>query len=179
MRNFLSVIILLLNWIGIHAQIVYTRDFTNKLQTSGWGLNIPTEAWFKVNPDCEPAFDLCLVSDKDSAELKFEIIPEKNNNLVLPQFHFVSRVLSLATNDEQYYIRTKPVSARVLENVMHADWAGEISFIPKKTLTDKKYGKAFALYKEEEGMAFIVLYYNYEYPGFNDHLRSIYHSKPK
>ena len=29
----------------------------------------------------------------------------------MPQFHFVSRVLSLATNDEQYYIRTKPVSS--------------------------------------------------------------------
>ena len=49
-----------------------------------------------------------------------------------------------------------------------------MSFIPKSGLTDKKYAKAYSIYRQDYGMLFVILFYNFEYPGFNEHLRSVY-----
>ena len=170
-------------WLGItfffsgSAQIIYTREFTNKLLAAGAGLNMPKESFYHVIPceDSKNIFDLCLVSEPDSAELKFVVLDEKAvTKIIFPEIHFMTKVASLATNDDRYWIRTRTPSPQSLQETIHADWAGEMSFIPKSGLTDKKYAKAYSIYRQDYGMLFVILFYNFEYPGFNEHLRSVY-----
>lgn len=159
------------------AQIIYTRDFTEKLANANIRFTVPSSGWFKVLAPCEDAYhsyDLCLVSEKDSADLKIIVLDEKSTRKIqFPQVHFMSMVYHLATNDDEYWLRVSPeLTAHALE-LLKADWAGEVSFIPKKTISDKKYGKIYSVYREDTGMAVVILFYNHEYPGYNQHLRSV------
>lgn len=159
------------------AQILYTRDFTEKLLNANIRLIAPASAWFKVLAPCQDqyySYDLCLISEKDSAELKYIVLEDKETHSIkFPQVHFMSKVYHLATNDDGYWLRISPdPNERILDS-LKADWVGEVSFIPKKSITDKKYGKAYSIYKEDVGMGMVVLFYNNEYPGYNLHLRSL------
>ena len=100
-------------WLGItlffsgSAQIIYTREFTNKLLAAGAGLNMPKESFYHVIPceDSKNIFDLCLVSEPDSSELKFVVLDEKAvTKIIFPEIHFMTKVASLATNDDRYWI---------------------------------------------------------------------------
>jgi hypothetical protein len=159
------------------AQIIYTRDFTEKLLNANLRFTAPVESWYKVHAPCEDAYhsyDLCLVSEKDSAELKFIVLDEKaTRKIQFPQVHFMSQAYHIATNDEGYWLRVSPEPSDHVLDKLKADWAGEVSFIPKKTITDKRFGKMYSIYKEETGMVVVILFYNHEYPGFNQHLRSV------
>jgi len=158
------------------AQISFTREFTNKLNEAGAKITIADDNWFKVTL-CENdklSYDLCVESPRDSAEMKYILYPDNNQSKILfPEVHFVSKIANIAVNDDTHWIRTKSFSQRIIEDSLHADWAGELSFYPKKTFTDKKYAKAFALYKQDYGMIYAILYYNYEFLHFNEQLHSI------
>ncbi len=158
------------------AQISFTRYFTNKLSEAGAKINIADDNWFKVTL-CENgklSYDLCVESPRDSAELKYIVYPDKEGAKILfPEVHFVSKIANIAANDDTHWIRTKSFSQRIIEDSLHADWAGELSFYPNKSLTDKKYAKAFALYKQDYGMIYAILFYNFEFPHFNEQLHSI------
>lgn len=159
------------------AQIIYTHDFTQKLLNADIRFTAPASGWFNVMAPCQDqyfSYDLCLVSEKDSAELKYIILDGKETHKIkFPQVHFMSKVYHLATNDDGYWLRVSPEPGERILDTLKADWAGEVSFTPKKSITDKKYGKVFSIYKEDIGMGLVVLFYNNEYPGFNRHLKSI------
>ncbi len=167
---------LLFSLIFAQAQITFTRDFTNKLEDAGAHISIAEDNWFNVTV-CTAgkiSYDLCVYSERDSAEIKYIIFPEtKTNKILFPEVHFVSKISNMAMNDDSYWIRTRSFTHRVIEDSLRADWAGELSFVPQKSLTDKKYAKAFALYKEDYGMIYAILFYNLEFPHFNEHLHSI------
>lgn len=166
----------LLNHLSI-AQIIYTRDFTEKLANANIHFIAPLDSWYKVTAPCQDqynSYDLCLVSEKDSAELKYIILDEKDTRkIVYPQIHFMTKAHHLAINDEAYYLRVSPLPAQHILDEMKADWVGEVSFTPKKSISNKRYGKMYSIYKEDVGMAVVILFYNFEYSGFNRHLRSV------
>lgn len=160
----------------ITAQITFTREFTNKLLDAGAQIHISDDNWFKVSycSDTKIVFDLCVLSEKDSAEIKYLILPEtQSQRFVFPEIHFMSKVASLAINDDSHWIRTKSFSQREIETKLKADWAGELNFTPKQSFSDKKYAKAFSLYREGYGMIYAILLYNFEYKGYQEHIHSI------
>jgi len=179
----LSMTMVVLSVLDSQAQILYTRDFTAKLRAATLSLSLPDSTWYNVIVPCADKYnryDLCLVSDRDSAELKYILLDDRAaQKIVFPEIHFMNRLTNLATNDDSQWMRTRSFSTRVLTDSLRADWAGEMSFTPKSTLTGKKNGKLYSIYRENTGMALVVLFYNHEYPGFNDHLHSIYFNLPK
>ena len=174
--RFIHIFLFVYGVIACKAQISFTRDFTNKLTKAGAKITIADDNWFKVTfcEDGKMAYDLCVESQRDSAEIKYIIYPDSDRTKILfPEVHFVSKISNIAVNDDTHWIRTKSFSQRIIEDSLHADWAGELSFYPKKTLTDKKYAKAFALYKQDYGMIYAILFYNFEFTHFNEQLHSI------
>lgn len=179
-KSFIHIILFSATAFGIHGQIRFTRDFTNKLQSAGAQIHIADDNWFKVTicENSKVVYDLCVESLRDTAEIKYLIYPENTRSrIVFPEVHFISKVANLAINDDIHWIRTKSFSQKIIEDSLHADWAGELSFIPKSSETDKKYGKAFALYRQDYGMIYAVLFYNFEFLHFNEHLHSISFAK--
>lgn len=179
----LPIIICLLYCLESNAQIRYTRDFTTKLRAATLALSLPDSTWYNVVMPCEDKYnqyDLCLISEVDSAELRFIILDDRATRKILfPEMHYMARLSNLASNDENHWMRTKTLPSKMVIDSMKADWAGEMSFTPKSTVTDKRYGKLFSIYRENTGMVFVLLFYNYEFPGFNDHLHSVYFNLPK
>lgn len=165
------------------GQIQYTRDFTTRLRSAALELSLPDSTWYKVHLPCEDAYnryDLCLVSEKDSAELKYLILDAfQSNKIFSPQVHFMNKVANLATNADNQWMRTRSFSSRFIQDSLRADWAGELSFTPKLSVTSKRYGKLFGIFREETGMAYVILFYNFEFPGFNDHLHSVFFKLPR
>ncbi len=166
-------------WLSINlkGQVFFTRAFTEKLYNAGLELKLKEDHWFKVSlPDLNHVvqFDLCLEAIEDSAELRFIVRDSKvADRMFFPEPYLISMVANLATNDRGYWISSKSITGKELTDVYKAEWAAEMSFVPKSSVTNKKYGKAFALYRQDYGMIYTVLFYNYEYPLFNNHLRSI------
>ena len=162
---------------------MYTRDFTSKLRAATLALSLPDSTWYNVVLPCEDKYnkyDLCLISEVDSAELRYIILDDRaTRKIVFPEMYYMARLSNLATNDEAHWMRSRTMSSRMVYDSLKADWAGEMSFTPKVSLTDKKYGKLFSIYRENTGMVFVLLYYNHEFPGFNDHLHSVYFNLPK
>ena len=162
---------------------MYTRDFTSKLRAASLALSLPDSTWYNVVLPCEDKYnkyDLCLISEVDSAELRYIILDDRaTRKIVFPEMYYMARLSNLATNDEAHWMRSRTMSSRMVYDSLKADWAGEMSFTPKVSLTDKKYGKLFSIYRENTGMVFVLLYYNHEFPGFNDHLHSVYFNLPK
>ncbi|MDZ4709251.1 MAG: hypothetical protein SH818_12705 [Saprospiraceae bacterium] len=179
----LSITICWLICLESDAQIRYTHDFTSKLRAATLGLSLPDSTWYNVVLPCEDKYnqyDLCLIAEVDSAELRYIILDDRaTRKIVFPEMHYMARLSNLATNDEAHWMRSRTMSSRMVYDSLKADWAGEMSFTPKPTLTDKKNGKLFSIYKENTGMVFVLLYYNHEFPGFNDHLHSVYFNLPK
>lgn len=160
------------------SQIIFTRSFTQKLLNVGAVVSLKEDHWFKValpNPDHLVTYDLSLDNERDSAELKYILWESKKaDRMMYPEPYVISTVANLATNEKGYWISTTPISDKLLSERYHADWAAEMSFVPKASITNKKYGKALALYRQDYGMIYTILFYNQEYPGFNNHLRSIH-----
>lgn len=179
----LYIVLMVLINLDSHAQIQYTRDFTTKLRAATLKLNLPDSTWYNVVLPCEDQFsryDLCLRSDRDSAELKFFILDDRQAQKIrFPDVHFMNRLSNLATNDENHWMRQHTTPARMITDSLRADWAAEMSFTPKASLTSKKYAKLYSIFREDTGMAYVILYYNFEFPGFNEHLHSLYFNLPK
>jgi hypothetical protein len=158
------------------GQIQFTKEFTKKLLDVGAEIRISEANWFQVAV-CgagQKSFDLCLESPRDSAELKYFIQPESEHSTIFfPEIHFSSKIAHIAANDDIHWIRTISFPARTIRDSLRADWAGELSFVPKASWTNKKYAKAFALYRESYGMIYVVLFYNFEFSGYNEQLHSI------
>lgn len=165
------------------GQIQYTRDFTARLRSAGLELSLPDSTWYKVHLPCEDVYnryDLCLVSETDSADLKYLILDAlQTNKIFSPQVHFMNKAANLATNADNQWMRTRSFNSRFIQDSLRADWAGELSFTPKLSITPRRYGKLFGIYREETGMAYVVLFYNHEFPGFNEHLHSVFFKFPR
>jgi hypothetical protein len=151
--------------LNLSGQLLYTRHFTKMLDKGMLLFNKPVEGWFKPIPLIQDEFfkyDLVLQHTDDDLEMRCIIEPThkskvKNN---YPHLLAMKNALSAASNNEANEMVIQKLSAASLDSLYNADWGLMVDFIPKKTLTNKSYGKLLSLFAEDKSRLFVFFFYN-------------------
>jgi len=127
--------------------------------------NKPVEGWFKPIPLLQDEFfkyDLVLQHTDDDLEMRCIIEPAYKSNLKnnYPHLLAMRNALSAANNQESNKMIIQKISAASLDSMFNADWGLMVDFIPKKSLTDKTYGKLLSLFAEDKSRLFVFFFFN-------------------
>lgn len=166
MSTFQRVLILigfhLIGSAGSIAQIHYSHQFTKKLQRAQLDFIEPVEGLYRIQllkKDDFLKYDLVLVSE--NFELDMRYILEPKASLVTPShIGFLTRTSSLAVNDGRFDISVHIFPFQEARSLFHADWAAFSDFIPKRSLTDKNYGRLVSIYRADRGLASTLILFN-------------------
>lgn len=145
-----------------NAQIHYSHQFTKKLERAELNFIAPIEGMYRIQllkKDDFLKYDLVLSSDDFQLDMRY--ILEPRASLVTPShISFLSRTSSLAINDERFDISVHVFPSEEAISYFHADWAAFSDFIPKRSLTDKNYGRLISIYRVDRGLASTLILFN-------------------
>lgn len=164
-----SIISLLLGFVNIYAQeeIIFTRDFTARIDHLGLEVYYPTEDWIHPVPlqeDYAANYDMTLVSEDDSTEMRyiFKEIEDSSSFLNFPQLEFSRMMSEMATTNQRAYIKVSEIPPRIVQDKYNADWGLVGDFIPNPILTARKKGRSMLLFKEDHSIIIVLIFYDNE-----------------
>ncbi|NND05105.1 MAG: hypothetical protein HKN87_01885 [Saprospiraceae bacterium] len=163
----LSLNLVMYTW--SHAQIHYTHQFTKKLKRTQLQFVEPVEGMYRIQmlrKDDFLKYDLVLASEDYQLDMRY-IVEPKAGKMTPMHLTFLSRTSTLALNDEHFDIKVHVYHPNLANSLFHADWAAYADFIPKRSLTDKHFGRLLSIYKADCGVASILLLFN-EHKGEED-----------
>ncbi len=145
-------------------ELLFTRSFTNKCRNSDVTFYMPVET--KLLPttlkrDAFLKYDLCLT---DQADIEVRIIidelsPQRSQ---APNVRFQSVLATLASNDEDHFMRISLFDNQDAEAFFNAEWAAYAEFVPKSEITNKRYGLLECLYLSDRAQVFIIVLHDKE-----------------
>jgi hypothetical protein len=147
---------------GLQAQLVYTQQFTDKLEALDLYFYEPTDNWLHLLPvkkDSIFNYDLMLISEENDVDVRIILntIDEKPDLLKFPHVEFTRILTNVATNDPEADILVSQLSGATIKDAFNADWALMADFIPKKWLSLLAFGRLYSLYKDDKGIASIII----------------------
>jgi hypothetical protein len=143
------------------TQIQYTQHFTNELKRCRADFIAPVEGWYKIKllkNEPGPRYDLALQSEEKDFELRFSLQPEYR--VQAPHITCLTTASTLAINDDHADIHVNVFTADQALEFFHADWAAYADFVPKPSLTQKYYGRLVTLFRQDDGLMQIVMFFN-------------------
>ena len=148
-----------------NSQLIYTRAFTDKIQKLGLNFYEPTENWLHLQPSKEDAYfqyDLILFSDDGELDIRFILQDVEDDPTILqfPHIEFTRTLVNLSTNKQEEDIVISQLPDSIVHDYFNADWALMADMIPKKEITNKKFGRAYAIFKEDRGFAVLIIFSN-------------------
>lgn len=147
------------------TQIIYTRSFTEKIQKIGLNFYEPTENWLHLQPTTEDAYfkyDLILFSEDGNLDIRFILQDVEDDPTILqfPHIEFTRTIVNLSTNKQEEDIMISQLPDSLVHSYFNADWALMADMIPKKEITNKKFGRIYGLFKENRGFAVLIIFSN-------------------
>ena len=143
-------------------QIRYSYVFTEKLKAVSLDFMEPVEGFYKVKKLTHDDFlhyDLVLHSIEKNFEMRFII--KKDTAGLLPHIECFNMSNTVAINDDHFDLRMQFFGSDQLEETFHADWGAYVDFIPKRTVTDKHFGRLLTLYAEHKGIIHAIFFFNH------------------
>ncbi len=145
----------------VKAQIYYSHHFTKKLEQSGMTFIKPVEGFYKIKmkqKDRLMKYDLVLHSTEHEFEMRFYI--DRHLKHQVPQVSTFAMASSLAINDEHFDIHMHLFPTERARTDFNADWAAYVDFVPKRSLTDKHFGRLLCIYRPDRAIAYHLMLYN-------------------
>lgn len=150
---------------GFYAQggqedIIFTKSFTNALDQAGLEFYNPAETWLRIRPirkDSFMQYNLILHNDPDDLELRIRINGTKRKGEVPAHVEFARLIASISSNLEEDSIKMFFSTGSFFKENYDADWGRIADFKPKKSYSDKPYGRIISLFKEDGTSADLIL----------------------
>jgi hypothetical protein len=161
-HSFLTGLFALASFSGLKAQLIYTQQFTDKLETLDLFFYEPTDNWLHLLPvkkDSIFNYDLMLISEENDVDVRIILntVAEKPDLLKFPHVEFTRILSNVATNDPEADILVSQLSGDTIKDAFNADWALMADFMPKKWISHLPFGRLYSLYKEDKGIASIII----------------------
>lgn len=154
-----SIIAFIILFSPLQGQIIFTSNFTKKMEMYQINYNPPIETYLKVTPyDKDPyyTYDLALDADNSRTHIKVKLYPQSK---VLPHMQFISFIQTLATNNQESDIVVEQCSKSEKE-LFNADWAAKAYIDLKPDLLPFEKALVVSLFKENIGYVMYAIYYD-------------------
>ncbi len=162
MKNILSFISILIFFsVSINAQVKLSDDFQEKMETMQLEFLQPLEARYKKTRTKKNIIlksDFAIKAKKADMEIQFALKPEAIPNQ-FPHMQATSMAVSIATNEQDTKMVMHEMSKKDLTEY-NADWGLITFFTPKDLFSTKKHCKMLSLYKEGEGMVYVLFLFD-------------------
>ena len=145
----------------VYGQIQYSHHFTKKLEACGVEFIRPLEGYYKVKMKRRDRFinyDLVLYSEDYNFEMRFWLDPDYRHDV--PHITAFSLVNSLAINEPHFDIHMNLFREEDAKAYFNANWAAYSDFIPKRSLSDKHFGRLVCIYHQDKGMIYNLMLFN-------------------
>ena len=142
-------------------QIYYSNHFTKKLRSMGATLIKPVEGFYKVKllkRDQFLRYDLVLHSEEKEFEMRFCL--DNKYEAGVPHVSAFATATSLASNDPHFEISINIFPPENAKSYFNASWAAYLDFIPKRSLSERHYGRLVCMYDERRGMMYNLMLFN-------------------
>jgi hypothetical protein len=142
-----------------HGQIIYTEHFTRLLDRCDLEFQKSERDFYHILPfekDSYHNYNLVLINDSEEIEIRYIIEPDPPRYGDLFPFQVISKLTSVATNDQDMWLNYRMLSNRDSQRKYSADVASEGSFRPKKSFSKKGLARYVAFYKNDGCM--IIVY---------------------
>ncbi len=143
------------------SQLQYTQKFTRLLRKCDASFIAPIEGHYKIRMPrgSEPVdFDLVLESEDKAFELRYQLDP--NYHLDIPHISFMTSASSLAINEDRFDIEMNVFTLEQSRSLFGADWAAYADFIPKPSITKKRYGRIVTVFKSDKGLMQTIMFFD-------------------
>jgi len=143
------------------TQMQYTRKFTKLLAQCNASFIGPVEGFYKIkmpNGSDRDHFDLMLESEEKAFELRYKLNPDYR--LAVPHISCMTSAMDLAVNDDRVSIEMNVFTPEQSASSFGADWAAYVDFVPKPTITNKRYGRVVTVFKFQTGLMQTVMFFN-------------------
>lgn len=151
------------------TDLIFTKDFENKLKKFGLEYLVPNKIWLHPIPyrDEYDEYDLVLYSEDQDLEVRY-IFRDNSSPIALssmPHLEFYRSILDFASNEnENDQIVIQDMLPETAQEKYNADWCLTADFIPKESVTSLPRGKILGIYKEKLGLIFCVVFFKNELP---------------
>lgn len=158
-------LLLFLAFSNLSAQkIEYPEDFLAKMEAVGIQLSTPVDSDYKdvyVLKRAFQSYDFAIKSRKEKLEIRYylEVFNENDPTFSMPHLRFSRFLMNLAANEEDSIISVHDTEKEDLEE-FQADWGKIAFFRPKDTFTSSTHCKLLSLFKENQGMAYVLFLFN-------------------
>ncbi len=157
------VVILLsgLSLCTLEAQTHYSHRFTKALEECNATFIQPIENLYRpkmLRKDAFGRYDQVIETRSKDFEMRFMLDPYYRKNV--PNITCLALASSLATNEQHFDIQINVFPQEDAQTYYHADWAAYADFIPKRSLTDKNYGRLVTIYSVESGIMHQIMLFD-------------------
>ena len=139
--------------------------FTDLLDRSGLEFLAPLDAGYKdvtVIKNFLQDYNFAIRSRKEKLEIRYLIEPWQENDpsFQAPHVRCVSKLMNLATNNQEVVMTGLDIDTSQLAEEFNADWGKVFFFQPKPHFSKNQHIKMLALFKEGKGMAYVFFLFD-------------------
>jgi hypothetical protein len=157
----LFVIFYMLSTNAIEGQTFYSHRFKKELNKMGAEFISPVEGYYKVklkSKDRYMKYDLILHSEDHDLEMRLVLDPDYRHSV--PHITTFNLVNTLAVNSAQFDIHLNLLPEDQAQAEFNASWVSYADFIPKRSLSEKQYGRLVSAFHPDKGMLYTLMLFN-------------------
>ena len=146
------------------GQLVFTRDFTEKMHRANLKFVEPVELWLHVYPldgDAFMRYDLVLQNDRNDFEMRFRLRFPEGTRADVPQNVEASRLLaSISSNTDGSEIQMEIPDTAFWQAHFNAHDGMIAHFVPKADFSEKSYGTLISILSLDSVIVDVIILRN-------------------
>ncbi len=152
----LLTILLTLNTKGI-SQTQLPPKFQQQLQQHNLSFSMPLEQRYKIRKGKKnPYVNYDCVLKSKHLEIRYAF----SQSDLPPHLLANTKAMSAGDNEKHNILLVRPLTPEQAAQDFYADWAGEITFMPKAKFSSKRYGILLSFYKANRTQVFVFFLFN-------------------